>query len=65
MRWRCSVMAQSFAVYDPATGKALAVFASPEMAGWFLHQVQASGQYSGVLRVDPWSVPAEIFEVEE
>ena len=60
-----AAMQTAFAVYDPATGKALAVFASPDLAGWFLHHVQASGQYSGVLRVDPWSVPAEIFEVEE
>lgn len=60
-----AAMQNAFAVYDPATGKALAVFASPDLAGWFLHHVQASGQYSGVLRVDPWSVPAEIFEVEE
>lgn len=60
-----SDMVTAFAVYDPATGKALAVFASPDMAGWFLHQVQASGQQSGVLRVDPWDVPGEIFECEE
>lgn len=60
-----SDMVTAFAVYDPATGKALAVFASPDVAGWFLHQVQASGQHSGVLRVDPWDVPGEIFECEE
>lgn len=61
-----SDMVTAFAVYEPATGKALAVFASPEMAGWFLHHVQASGQHCGpALRVDPWDVPGEIFECEE
>lgn len=60
-----AAMQTAFAVYDPATGKALAVFAAPDLAGWFLHHVQASGQHPGVLRVDPWDVPGEIFECEE
>lgn len=60
-----SAMVTAFAVYDPRTGKALAVFASADLAGLFLHHVQASGAYSGVLRVDPWDVPGEIFECEE
>lgn len=56
---------RAFAVYDPATGKAIAIFSAAAMAGWFLHHVQASGEYSGALRVDPWDVPCEIFECEE
>jgi len=57
-------MAEAFAVYDPATGRALAVFVSPAHAGRFLRDVQASVDHRGALRADPWIVPAEIFEAD-
>jgi hypothetical protein len=58
-------MHEGFAVYDPATGDALAVCRDASTAGFLLAALRQSGQDEGErLRCDPWAVPAEIFEAE-
>lgn len=60
-----AAMQTAFAVYDPATGKALAVFRQASDAGLFLAALRSRGYDCGTLRCDPWDVPGEIFECEE
>lgn len=59
------LMHEGAAVYDPATGKALAVFRHASDAGLFLAALRSRGYDCGTLRCDPWDVPADIFECEE
>lgn len=57
-------MVEGVAVYDPASGKALAVFVDASSAVLFHGALKASGGGAG-FRLAPWLVPAEIFEAEE
>jgi len=59
------LMHEGAAVYDPATGEALAVFRHAPDAALFLAALRSRGDDCGPLRCDPWAVPAEVLECEE